>query len=1798
MRCIRAVKALRAAEQSSMQVIALFTESDRDSPYVRHADEAFELPAPRGDVAAFLDVESVLELLIRARVDAVWPGWGFLAEAPDFVDALTAEGIAFLGPSSAAMRSLGDKVGAKQLAEKAMVPVAAWSGGVIENLAQAGTWADRIGFPVVIKAVAGGGGRGIRVVEQASEVAPAFRSAAAEARNAFADDRLFVEKKLVGARHIEVQIAGDAFGSVRSFGSRDCSVQRRHQKVIEEAPPPNLDSGLLRSVEISAIRIAEAVGYRGVGTAEFLLVGDEFYFMEMNPRLQVEHGITEEVAGVDLVELQIRLARGEAMPLLPSEVRSVAIEARVCAEDPRAGFAPAPGRIEVFDPATGPGIRIDSGVVAGSPMPAAFDSLVAKVIATGRTREQARARLVAALGDFDLVVAGGTTNKGALLDALEHPDFRAGGVDTGWLEREVGAGPSYAVREEPALVAAAILSYQRWRALVRSNFYDDPANLSAVRVPPSAGQEIDLVHDGETYRLRVYAVGSWRYRVYLEDRSVLATLREEGAHTARLELGGQNFRVAHDATAGSLGLEIEGRAFRFGLQTAGHVRAGAPAMVVAVSVEPGESVQRGQRLGVLEAMKMEVGFEAPVAGVVSEVRVHQGQQVAAGEVILVIEPTADVLGGASRRRIELTAEPDALGDTVRDEVRRVLLGYDADPDRAKQVVALLESPPNSSDSETLRAALAEIRHELIPLADVARLFVRSTAASASGDAGPSNYARLRMFVRRSRAGGAGIDEGFLGLVGKALQHYGVSSLEACDALERAVLRLLASQSAPELRDRLVLAVLRNVHGLAVAGLDLSHELPLRDALEAIASMRGLFSDAVSDAAIEARYLIFEHREIERRAEETTQEVTAWLRLAESSPVPPPEPVLLQLADAPRSVFDRVGRWLSDPDPRRRAIALAAHLRRLYAPAVPQHSASLQHDGRLIDRLALGDGRRVLAGTCAVDELGAGIERLLQAGARETRVAGFELFVALSAWSQVPGVEEVAALFATAAMPARFTLNWIDPVTPARHWTFVPQADTSGRLDASLHELHPEVAARVNFGRLAGFALERIPAPEDIYCFYGRGIDAPSDERLVILADLRSETADHDREASLHVGAFEHVFFESTRALRNVLARRDPKRRLQWNRIQIYVAPEVFLDEEVVDRLSRRLAPATRHLGLEKVVVRLCLLDRAAPERPARDTEIVISDLTGSHMTVERREPRSLPLETRSEYERSVIRARRRGVLYPYEILRMLRRGAGNVPSMGPSFSASRFEEYDLDPNPAVSGAVSVAERPYGENAAGVVFGMIETPTDKVPEGMRRVIVLSDPTRELGALGAAECDRICAAIDLARERGVPLEWVSVSSGARIAMDSGTENLDATARVVRRIVEFTQQGGVIHIIAAGVNIGAQSYWNALSTMLAHTRGALIMTGRASMMLTGRAALDASGSVSAEDDQAIGGYERVMGPNGEAQYFAPDLVGAFRVLFDHYRFTYVVPGEAGPRPHATEDTAERNFGAAPCTAEGFERVSEIFDATTNPGRKRAFPMRDIMGAVIDRDGGHLERWRGWTGAETAVVWDAHLGGHSISLIGIESRNLPREGYRPADGPDSWTGGTLFPLASKKVARALNAASGNRPVVVLANLSGFDGSPESMRKLQLEYGAEIARAVVNFRGPILFCVVSRYHGGAYVVFSRELNPRLRALALTGSYASVIGGGPAAAVVLSREVRARAAQDPRVLALSDPGHRGDRDAILAAVRLQKQAELASEFDAVHTVDRAREVGSLDELVDPARFRQRLAEILDQESGS
>ena len=510
MRFIHAVREFNQEQGTSLRTIGLFTEPDRHAMFVREADEAVLLgpaqvidPSTQQPKSSYVDYARLGRALAKARADAVWVGWGFVAEHAEFADLCRELGIVFIGPDGDVMRLLGDKITSKLLAEQAHLPVAPWSGGPVETLDEAGHHAQRLGYPLLIKATAGGGGRGIRRVDSASELPKAFEGARSEAFKAFGDPTVFMEQLVEGARHVEVQIIADHFGTTWAAGVRDCTIQRRHQKILEEAPSPALSPEQDQELRQAAVRLSQAAGYHNAGTVEFLYEPESqrFSFMEMNTRLQVEHPVTECTTGLDLVKLQIHVARGGRLEGEPPRTTGHAIEVRLNAEDPDNNFAPAPGAIERFKTPTGPGLRIDTGVAVGDAVPPEFDSMIAKIIAFGQNRNEALARLQRALRESVVVIKGGASNKAFLLELLGRAEVKSGQVDIGWLDRLAANGEhlskSYA---DVALVQAAIEAYDAELAVEQKQFY-----ASALRGRPhvrsEVGRTVELRYRGHSYTL-------------------------------------------------------------------------------------------------------------------------------------------------------------------------------------------------------------------------------------------------------------------------------------------------------------------------------------------------------------------------------------------------------------------------------------------------------------------------------------------------------------------------------------------------------------------------------------------------------------------------------------------------------------------------------------------------------------------------------------------------------------------------------------------------------------------------------------------------------------------------------------------------------------------------------------------------------------------------------------------------------------------------------------------------------------------------------------------------------------------------------------------------------------------------------------------------------------------------------------------------------------------------------------------------------------------------------------------------
>ncbi len=568
--------------------VALYTDPDSDAWFVQEADEAVPLgsatyldPRDGHRKSRYLDEAGVVSALVQARCDAVWVGWGFVSERASFAQRCEEAGLVFVGPDSATIRALGDKVTAKRLAEKADVPVVPWGGGAVDGPEQAAAQAARLGYPVVLKAAAGGGGRGIRVVRSEQDLTAALASARGEAELAFGDPAVFLERFVEAARHVEVQVIADSHGTTWAVGVRDCSIQRRNQKVIEESGSTVLDGATEAAIRAAAVRLATAVGYRNAGTVEFLVdpTTREFMFMEVNARLQVEHPVTEATTGLDLVKLQLRVAAGGRLEGEPPPVRGHAVEARLCAEDPENGFVPAPGRIAMLRLPTGSGVRIDSGVREGDTISAEFDSMIAKIVAWGQDRDEALARLRRALAQSAVVVEGGTTNRSFLVGLLDRPELCSGDFDNRWLDRLTAAGEHVPAAQPVALLAAAVEAYAADHAAAQAAFHAG-ARRGRPEIPETVGTRVQLRYAGASYDLRVYRTSPGSYRVRSGRVNADLDVDFVNEYERRIRCAGRHHRVVAVTQGAMFRIVVDGTTHRVTRDDGGVVRAGWPAFVV------------------------------------------------------------------------------------------------------------------------------------------------------------------------------------------------------------------------------------------------------------------------------------------------------------------------------------------------------------------------------------------------------------------------------------------------------------------------------------------------------------------------------------------------------------------------------------------------------------------------------------------------------------------------------------------------------------------------------------------------------------------------------------------------------------------------------------------------------------------------------------------------------------------------------------------------------------------------------------------------------------------------------------------------------------------------------------------------------------------------------------------------------------------------------------------------------------------------------------------------------------------
>ena len=1260
MRAIRAVRELNWERDEPIRIIALHIEAERHALFVRQADERHCL----GE-GGYLDYDELERALTETRADAAWVGWGFVAEHPEFAELCERLGIVFVGPDADVMRALGDKVEGKRLAEKADVPVAAWSGGAVESIEEAKGHADTIGYPLMIKAAAGGGGRGMRRVDNADELENAFDRAREEAKQAFGDSRVLMEKVVDSARHVEVQLMADGQGAVWALGVRDCTYQRRHQKVVEESASPALTPEQEREVADSAVELARLAGYRGAGTVEFLYEPNErrFSFMEVNTRLQVEHPVTEMVTGADLVKLQLHVAAGGRLEGDPPPPSGHAIEARLNAEDPGLGFAPTPGRISLLRLPGGPGVRVDSGVAEGDVVPPQFDSMIAKIIAHGSTREEAIARLRRAIADTMVVIDDGATNQGFLLELLGRDELRTGDVDTGWLDRLHGQGAVQTMRHaDVALVRAAIELCDDATAKERSRFY-----AFARRGRPEASAEVcrnvDLRYRGTGYRFAVSQVGPQRYLLEVDGTRIEAELEQVSEHEQLIRYGGGSYRTLTALQDADLLVEVDGVPHRVSRDEGGLIRCPSPGVVVAIPVSPGDEVNAGDVLAVTESMKMESSLTAPVRGRVREVLVSTNTHVPAGRPLVQIEPLEDGQDAAEGDRLQFAnpadpADPTATRAMVSRRCSTVCSGScSATTCRRRRRRRILDS---------VLAAPGDPDGELRLLEVYADLRAVSRPHGADSDAGadaPSPQHYLQAFLRSLDPSAEGLPDRFVASLERALRHYGIDGLERTAALEAASYRLFLARQRAATASASVRGILER--RLADADDQVVCDDGFREVLDRLEAALVTSEPGLAELAREVRWRLCDRPLIEQAREADYAVVDEHLdALAEDPSGADREAHARALVECAQPLAPLVFRRVGDAGPELRRELLEAMTKRYYRvreldriehrelAGMPFVLTSFEH---------AGVRHRAASVFAEPGELSDALHALRASGPELSD--GEVLLADVYAWRSddraVTTDSELSARLkehlAAADLPAALNRVTFVVAAPDGEGTDIVtfRRDDHGELveDRGVRGLHPLIAERLDLWRLTNFELERLPADQDVHLFRATARENERDERLVAVAEVRDMTPVRDeRGRIIALPALERTARQAFEAMRTFQSRRRSRERLQWNRVMLYAWPAVDFEPDEARAVIARMGRMSAGLGLEMVMLRVTL---GTGDGAGHEVVLRFFNPAGRGVVTQVDPLPTEPLQPLDDGAQRIVTARRRGQVHPAEILKLL-----------------------------------------------------------------------------------------------------------------------------------------------------------------------------------------------------------------------------------------------------------------------------------------------------------------------------------------------------------------------------------------------------------------------------------------------------------------------------------------------------------------------------------------------------------------
>ncbi|MEP6799524.1 MAG: biotin/lipoyl-containing protein, partial [Lapillicoccus sp.] len=1116
---------------------------------------------------------------------------------------------------------------------------------------------------------------------------------------------------------------------------------------------------------------------------------------------QVEHPITEVTTDLDLVKAQIHIAGGGRLEGPAPTERGHAIEARLNAEDPDRDFAPSPGRITLLNLPAGPGIRVDTGVGEGDLIPADFDSMIAKIIAYGRDRSEALGRLRRAVAETTVVIDGGATNKSFVLDLLDQPEVIDGSSDTGWIDRVRGEGRLVAhAHSGIALVAAGIEAYEDEEDVEVARLLET-ARGGRPQVQHQVGRAVELKLRGTAYQVLTTRIGPQRFRVAVDDQPVVdADVDRIDDYVSRLTVEGARYRLV-TATHGSVHLvEVDGITHRVSRDEGGVLRSPAPALVVATPVAVGDTVAAGAPVLVLESMKMETVIPAPFTAIVKELLVATGSQVETGAPLMRLEPTGDEedapvddIATAIDLDLPLPAPAGSPTEQVREGLTALsgmLLGYDIDPrDEGRTLADYL-----SARDLLARDGLAPLGDEL----DLMRIFADFAELSRNRPAGQESHVENRVhspreffhtYLQSLDPERGGLTEEFRAKLTRVLGHYGVESFDRSRELDDAVFRVFLAQQRSTPDVLVAMAVLQR--WISEPPPPASLDATARDVLDRLVLAAQLRFPIVGDLARSVRFRWYDQPRVDAERAVVLAGVSDEIAALAAHPDAPDHADRIDaLAGIPEQIVgflgDRIEHELPPVEPMLEVL-IKRHYREYDLTGVTTSTAG----GRpfAVAEYTLDERPTHLVSTIGrVDELVPGSALVDAVAAAVAHAAkGHQSVVDLYlSWDDCPtqvdeASVELGTLLGALAFPQHVRRVAL-AVAPGRgrevgYFTFRPAQSGGVVEDDLVRGVHPMVGRRLNLWRLREFDLTRVDAPDDVLLLRAVAKNNPSDQRLVALAQVRQLSVVRD-DVTGEVASLPHVeraittCLEAIRRARAALGISGAK--LDTNHVWLHVWPVIDVEVEQLTALQDRIAPLTVGAGIDEIYAegRVALPGGGMLPISAR-----FSYQAGSGVVSTIGQPATELLKPVDDYQQKVLRARRRGTVYPYEMQAMV---------AGPGGSSV---EYDLDQSGQSGGLVPV-DRPYGNNTSGMIVGVVTTRTALHPEGVSRVVLSGDPTRALGAVSEAECARVIAALDLAERMRIPVEWYALSAGARISMDSGTENMDWVARALKRIIEFTQ------------------------------------------------------------------------------------------------------------------------------------------------------------------------------------------------------------------------------------------------------------------------------------------------------------------------------------------------------------------------------------------------------------------------